>query len=262
MNKFRNKYRIPSARAQWWDYRRAGAYFITICTQNRVHYFGEIENGQMRLSEIGKIAETEWLKTFELRPDMNLYQGEFVVMPNHFHAIIGIGQNEFNTPSRGMGRDAMHCVSTFELRPDMNLYQGEFVVMPNHFHAIIGIGENEFNTPSRGMGRDAMHCVSTPHEPHKPHEPHEPHKPHEPHEPHEPHKPQNQFGPQSKNLASVVRGFKSSVTIAARKINPDFAWQTRFHDHIIRNDESFENISNYIINNPANWQEDKFFKSK
>lgn len=189
MDKFNNKYRIPSARATWWDYRQAGAYFITICTQNRVHYFGEIENGYMQLSEIGKIAETEWLKTFELRPDMNLYQGEFVVMPNHFHAIIGIGENEFNTPSR----------------------------------------------------RDAMHCVSTPREPHE---------------------PQNQFGPQSKNLASVVRGFKSSVTIAARKINPDFAWQTRFHDHIIRNDESFENISNYIINNPANWQEDKFFKSE
>jgi len=185
---FQNKYRIPSARLQNWDYRWAGAYFITICTQNRAHYFGEIVNGQMQLSKIGKITETEWLKTFELRPDMNLYQGEFVVMPNHLHAIIGIGENEFNTPSR----------------------------------------------------RDAMHCVST----------------------NEPNQPQNQFAPQSKNLASVVRGFKSSVTIAARKINPDFQWQPRFHDHIIRNDKSFQNIHNYIINNPANWQADKFYKAE
>lgn len=196
MEKFQNKYRISSTRLQNWDYRWAGAYFITICTQNREHFFGEIENGKMQLSEIGKIAEMEWLKTFELRPDMNLYQGEFVVMPNHFHAIIGIGENEFNTPSRignGNRRDAMHCVST-----------------------------NDNNT----------------------------------------NKPQNQFGPQSKNLASIVRGFKSSVTVAARKINPDFQWQSRFHDHIIRNEESFQKITNYIICNPANWQDDKFYKAE
>ena len=36
-------------------------------------------------------------KTFDLRPDMNLIKGEFVVMPNHFHALIGIGHNEYNT---------------------------------------------------------------------------------------------------------------------------------------------------------------------
>ena len=45
------------------------------------------------------------------------------------------------------------------------------------------------------------------------------------------------------------------------KINPDFAWQSRFHDHIIRNDKSFHNISEYIINNPSKWQEDKFYKT-
>ena len=209
MEKFQNKYRISSTRLQNWDYRWAGAYFITICTQNREHFFGEIENGKMQLSEIGKIAEMEWLKTFELRPDMNLYQGEFVVMPNHFHAIIGIGENEFNRPSRignGNRRDAMHCVST-----------------------------NDNN-------KDAMHCVSTIDT--------------------NTNKPQNQFGPQSKNLASIVRGFKSSVTVAARKINPDFQWQSRFHDHIIRNEESFQKITNYIICNPANWQDDKFYKAE
>ncbi len=56
-DKFHNKYRIPSARLQNWDYRWAGAYFITICTQNREHYFGEIENGEMQLSPLGAIAD-------------------------------------------------------------------------------------------------------------------------------------------------------------------------------------------------------------
>ena len=50
----------------------------------------------MLLSGIGKIVDEEWLKTFEMRPDMNLMMGEYVVMPNHFHAIIGIGDNQFN----------------------------------------------------------------------------------------------------------------------------------------------------------------------
>ena len=50
----------------------------------------------MQLSELGKIAETEWIKTIELRPDMNLELGEFVVMPNHLHGIILIGKNEYN----------------------------------------------------------------------------------------------------------------------------------------------------------------------
>ncbi len=132
----------------------------------------------MELSDIGKIVENEWLKTFEMRPDMNLEMGKFVIMPNHFHAIIGIGENEYN------------------------------------------------------LRTDAMHCVCT----------------------------KNAFGPQSKNLASIIRGFKIGVTKNARIINPDFAWQPRYHDHIIRNNESHQRISNYIINNPKNWKKDKFFK--
>jgi len=42
LDKFQNKYRIPSARLQTWNYGNSGAYFITICTKNRIHYFGEI----------------------------------------------------------------------------------------------------------------------------------------------------------------------------------------------------------------------------
>lgn len=52
-NKFKNKYRIPSARLQNWDYASEGAYFITICTKDRVHYFGEIVEIQNIASETG-----------------------------------------------------------------------------------------------------------------------------------------------------------------------------------------------------------------
>jgi len=69
--------------------------------------------------------------------------------------------------------------------------------------------------------------------------------------------PVNRFGPQSKNLASIVRGFKIGVTKNARMIDSDFAWQSRFHDHIIRDDKSFRAIAAYIANNPAKWGDDK-----
>ena len=96
-DKYRNKYRISSARLQNWDYGRNGAYFVTICTQGREHYYGDVVDGEMQLSAIGEIAQTEWLKTFDLRPDMNLTMGEYIIMPNHFHAIIIIGENRYNT---------------------------------------------------------------------------------------------------------------------------------------------------------------------
>jgi predicted HTH domain antitoxin len=65
--KFRNKYRVASARAAWWDYARHAAYFITICTCDGKHFFGEVRDGKMHLSEIGEIAEMEWFKTPEIR---------------------------------------------------------------------------------------------------------------------------------------------------------------------------------------------------
>ncbi len=219
---FNNKYRIPSARLRNWNYANEAMYFVTICTKNRMNYFGKIisepePNGvaveaqcivetrcvvetrciaSLQRTEIGQIAHSEWYKTIELRPDMNLELGEFVVMPNHIHGIIIIGANEYNTPhivgangaNGANGRDATHCT-------------------------------------------DAMHRVST-----------------------------NQFSPQFKNLASIIRGYKSAVTTYARKNNIEFDWQSRFHDHIIRSMDDYHRISNYIMNNPAKWQEDKFYQ--
>src|SRR5690625_6360849 len=80
MDRFKDKYRIASARAPFWDYAWNAAYFVTICTKNREHWFGKITDGVMDLSDIGEIVQSEWFKTFEMRPDMNLWMGEYVVM--------------------------------------------------------------------------------------------------------------------------------------------------------------------------------------
>ena len=224
MDRFKNKYRIASARAPFWDYGWNAAYFVTICTHNRHCYFGKVVNGEMQMSDIGEIAKLEWLKTFEIRPDMNLWMGPYVVMPNHFHAIIGIGQNQYNS-ERGdtQCRDAMHCVSTNA--PDTNAHDTN--AHDTNAHDTNAHNTNAHDTDAHNNGNGTK----------------------------------NKFGPQSKNLASIIRGFKIGVTKNARLINPNFKWQSRYHDHIIRDKKSFHTISNYIINNPINWKEDNFFNN-
>ena len=106
------------------------------------------------------------------------------------------------------------------LRPDMQLELDAFCIMPNHMHAILVIGVNAYNVQSHG--------------------------------------PQG-YGPQRKNLASIMRGYKSAVTARAHTLDLAFAWQSRYHDHIIRNAADFQRIQEYIVTNPERWQEDVFY---
>lgn len=199
-NKYQNKYRIPSARLQNWDYGWNAPYFVTICTKNRECYFGDIVETQnlaspqkMQLSEIGEMAHKYWMEIPQHFPFVKL--DAFVVMPNHVHGIIVIDKPDD-------GRKPI---------------DGNNVVETQNFASLPSTSQ----TPTS----------------------------------------KNKFGPQSKNLASIIRGFKIGVTKNARQIHADFAWQSRFHDHIIRDKESFERIKSYIIKNPLKWTDDKFNNS-
>lgn len=231
MEKFQEKYRISSARLRNWDYASRGMYFVTLCTKNREHSCGQIikpvidvEQFEMQLSEIGKIVESEWLRTPEIRQDMNLELGEFQVMPNHFHVIVIIGENPFNTTELIQEtdanpvypyRNAMPRVS-IELNSESNKNSGFGSDFDPKFEMDL-LGASNHNLPGK-----------------------------------------NKFAPQSKNLGSIMRGFKSSVTMYALDHNIVFGWQTRFYDHIIRNYDEYQHITNYIRNNPDNWENDKF----
>jgi REP element-mobilizing transposase RayT len=97
---------------------------------------------------------------------------------------------------------------------------GEFVIMPDHVHGIIIIDK-----PDGAPRQDKS----------------------------EPAERYNAFGPQSKNLASIIRGFKVGVTKTIRIKKPDFGWQGLYHCRIIRNERAFQAISRYIKNNPQKW---------
>jgi hypothetical protein len=94
-----------SPRSPAYDYATPGAYFVTICTHEREPLFGDIVDGEMRPNTLGTIVVEEWQATGRLRSDVRL--DAFVVMPNHVHAIIWIGDESPNCPPC---RDAMHRV--------------------------------------------------------------------------------------------------------------------------------------------------------
>ena len=191
---YQNRYLIGSKRYRRYDYSSEGCYFITINTKKKNQSFGRIENGTMILSEIGECLSNEWMRTPLVRPDMNITLDAFVVMPDHFHAIIYIGPNTYNlTTIRPGCKNAMHGVST---------------------------------TNRNGVSTNASNASYT-----------------------------NNFGPQSKNLSSIIRGVKSSVTSFARKMNISFGWHKGYYDHIIRTRIELTRIREYIISNPVNWIE-------
>jgi putative transposase len=88
--KFKGKYRIASTRLKDWDYRTPGYYFAALCTRNRVPWLGEVHKGKMLLSIIGDIAVKNLDRIPKISPNISL--DAWVVMPNHIHAIIIIGE--------------------------------------------------------------------------------------------------------------------------------------------------------------------------
>ncbi len=120
----------------------------------------------------------------------------------------------------------------------------EFVVMPNHIHGIIVIDKPVDNNGGNVAGNvtNVDNVAGNVINQIKP-------------------LPHPRFHNQGKNtISAMVGSFKSAVTKCCNENKFPFGWQSRFHDHIIRDNDEFIRIRNYIINNPANWKEDKFYK--
>ncbi len=79
-------------RLHYWDYSQPGYYFLTFCCSARACLFGNVIDGVMRLSEFGRIAEFELLRSVELRQELSL--DHYIVMPNHIHLIAVISGRE------------------------------------------------------------------------------------------------------------------------------------------------------------------------
>lgn len=119
IGKFKGKYRIQTNRLNGYDYGSNGIYFVTICTKEKIHYFGDIvephdcaaqsDTALLLPTAIGKIANEYWYSIPEHYPFVIL--DEFIVMPNHLHGIVILNKEEeriwapnvFGTQSRNLG---------------------------------------------------------------------------------------------------------------------------------------------------------------
>ncbi len=106
----------------------------------------------------------------------------------------------------------------------------QHVVMPNHVHGIIIINKNDTNVETQDFA-SLRYRYRNP----------------------------NRFGPQSRNLASVIRGYKIGVKERGIQDDVAFEWQPRYYDRIIRNEKELNNVRNYIFNNLLNWRKDSEF---
>lgn len=176
-----------SIRLKGYDYSQAGLYFITICCEDRECLFGDIIDGKMDLNDAGIMVRNEWLKIPGRFPYVKLHQ--YVVMPNHFHAI-------------------------------MEIVVGATLVVAH---------DNPFAHDNNGAT--------------------------------------TRVAPTRKTIGDIVGAFQSIVTVEYihgvknNGYQPFYGklWQRNYHEHIIRNEQSYQNISDYIINNPAKWNDDKNF---
>ncbi|MEI6832242.1 MAG: transposase [Candidatus Omnitrophota bacterium] len=161
---------------------------------------------------------------------------------NYFGRVMG-GTVELSD----LGRITKECWKNIPMHfPHVGL--DEFVVMPSHVHGIIIINSNihvetqNFASPNPLPSMETQNLASL-------------------------HpivsvntqnlaSRNNKFGPQSKNLGSIIRGFKIGVKKWATMNNIDFQWQPGFYEHIIRNEKSLQSIRQYIIENPLKWEFD------
>ena len=175
-----------SIRLKGYDYSQEGLYFITICCENNICRFGNIENEEMILNDFGQIAHNEWLNLAERFDNFEL--DTFQIMPNHIHSIISlkvkIGQSASND------------------------------------------NENSENNSCLEIWAGASPAPTTA----------------------------DIIGSYKSLVANGCLGIYKSKNEIMGKL-----WQRNYYEHIIRDENSYQTISNYVENNPSKWLEDKFF---
>lgn len=136
---FRNKYRVESTRYRGYDYSSPGKYFITICTKNRIRYFGNVENGKMILSDMGKITEKFWREIPGHFPNIKL--DEFIIMPDHIHGILIINR-DYSVQALKLGASTANLGASID--STNIILPGKLLKTPNLGASTIGLIINQF----------------------------------------------------------------------------------------------------------------------
>lgn len=229
-----------SIRLKGYDYSQSGLYFITICCYNKECMFGEISNGTMTLNSAGQVAQHCWQEIPSHFPNVILH--EHIIMPNHIHGIIEItdtvGAKNISPSSKSIDNLENNDLNIIQndFNEDTELEKNDFNEdterINNEFNKNIERAKNDVNDNDRAKNISPLQKTTN-------------------------------FRSPSKTIGSVIRGFKIGVTKWMRQNTEIYdVWQRNYYEHIIRNDASYELISDYILNNPSKWQEDTFYISQ
>jgi len=245
-----------SIRLKGYDYSQAGAYFVTICTQDRACLFGKVVNGEMRLNDAGRMVLAEWNMLPERFPHVVL--DAFVVMPNHVHGIVVItnpapddtattaptivGAGLVSAPNDGPmsapNDGPMSAPNDGPMGAAPNdgpmgaPNDGPMGAAPNDGPMGAAPNDGPMGAPNDGATTRTTTRTTT------------------------------RVAP---TVGDIVGAFKSRVTVEyIRGVKtsgwPPFRgrlWQRNYYEHIIRHERALNAIRQYIIENPRRWQMDR-----
>lgn len=222
-----SKHRRQSIRLKGYDYSADGMYFITICAYQRNCLFGTFANGDICHNEYGQIVAEEWLKSAEIRQEIEL--GEWVVMPNHIHGIVIIDRPK---PVNSVGAQGLAPLQDVPPRP-MSAQNLSPQPTPTQ------------EAPLRPISPQNLSIQPTSPQDILPH-------------PTSPH--QGVAFRKPKSLSTFIAGFKMAATKKinlARNAPGTPVWQRNYYEHIIRSEAAFQTILKYIRENPKTWDSDQ-----
>lgn len=238
----RFKHKRRSIRLPGYDYSSPGVYFITIDTHRSMHFFGEIVDGEMRLNEWGAIANAEWLRSADLRREIEL--DEFQIMPNHMHGIIIItdGNNGFVGARRRRAPTDAEPNIVIPTRRAPTDTEPNIVIptrrAPTDTEPNIVIPTHRAPTDAEPNGEPVPIIIPTGRAPTH----------------------VERFGkPVPGSIPTIVRAYKSAVTYRinqSRGTSGAALWQRNYYEHIIRDENELIRIREYIRNNPFRWDMD------
>ena len=247
------KHHRRSIRWQEHDYLD-GIYFVTICTYEKQHVFGSVWNGKMRLNKWGRVARDCWIDIPNHYAHATI--DSYVIMPNHMHGIVWIGQNKHmeqyrpNDASNVLNEhrgtachvpigdccNTSHTVvpnrrGTARRAPTTNDKHSESI-QPTTNNGTVGCRlRNATNDPDWELWMDTIT--------------------------HEYQPSGRTFGkPTNGSLSTIIGSYKSAVTKRINSIRTEYGnsvWQRNYHEHIIRDADELMRIRRYIDQNPIKW---------
>jgi putative transposase len=221
-----DKHHRHSIRLKGFDYSSPGAYFITICVQHRECLFGEIADGKMHLNPAGNMATHWWLELNQKFP--SIQTDPFVVMPNHFHGIIIIPAT---SPDYTVGADLRVCPLQNVTPPNP---------IPKNILPPNLTSQNDQTVDDATTLEEGAHIGA-------------------------PLRVDETSLDMGVSVSQIVQWFKTMTTNAYIRGVKDNdwqpfnkrLWQRNYYEHIIRDEAAFQNICQYIRNNPKSWTQDQ-----